>query len=100
MVACTNPKAAGEGAGTGGTVYTDYVQFDVEKMYRFIGVLFANGLAPKPVITNWFELTASDELLGNNFIAPLMNKKMPGGLVVPGVQQWKHLRQFLCLYDP
>ncbi len=29
-VACTNQKAAGAGAGTGGIVYTDYVQFDVD----------------------------------------------------------------------
>ena len=79
MVACTNQKAAGEGAGTGGTVYTDYVQFDVNNMYCFLGVLFANGLALKPDITRWFESTASDELLGNNFIAPQMNKKCQEG---------------------
>ena len=38
MVMCTNQKAAGEGAGTGGTVYMVYVQFDVNEMYCFIGV--------------------------------------------------------------
>ncbi len=99
MLACTNQKAAGEGAGTGGTVYTDYVQFDVDEMYRFIGVLFANGLSPKPDFLKWFDSTGSDPLLGNNFIAPLMNKKMQGGGMVPGVRRWKHFRRFLCLYD-
>ena len=50
MVACTNQKGPSEGAGLGGTVYTDYVQFIVTEMYRFIGVLFANGLSSKPDI--------------------------------------------------
>ena len=100
MVACTNQKAAGEGAGVGGTVYTDFVQFDVNEMYRFIGLLFANGLSPKPDITKWFETSAVDPFLGSDFIAPLMNKKLPGRGVVPGIRRWKHFRRFLCFYDP
>ena len=100
MVACTNQKASGEGAGVGGTVYTDYVQFDVLEMKRMIGLLFANGLSPKPDITKWFETTRSDPLLGNDFIAPLMDKKLAGGGRVPGIRRWKHFRRFFCLYDP
>ena len=100
MVACTNQKAAGEGAGVGGTVYTDFVQFDVNEMYRFLGLLFANGLAPKPDFRKWFETSSMDPLLGSDFIAPLMNKKLPGRGVVPGVRRWKHFRRFLCFYDP
>jgi hypothetical protein len=99
MVACTNQRAAGEGSGVGGTVYTDFVPFDVCEMYRFIGLLFANGLAPKPDFTKWFETAVSDELLGNDFIAPLMNKKLAGGGFIPGIRRWKHFRRFLCLYD-
>ena len=100
MVACTNQKAAGEGAGVGGTVYTDFVQFDVNEMYRFLGLLFANGLAPMPDFRKWFEMSSADPLLGSDFIAPLMNKTLPGRGVVPGVRRWKHFRQFLCFYDP
>ncbi len=64
-------------------MYTDYVQFDVNEMYCFIRVLFANGLAPKPDITKWYklELTAYDELLGNNFIAPLMTIDQVGEIL-------------------
>jgi hypothetical protein len=47
MVMCSNLKAAGEGARNGGTVCTDYVQFHVNKIYHFIGILFVNGLSPK-----------------------------------------------------
>ena len=99
MVACTNQKAASEGAGVGGTLYKDFVQFDVPEMYRFMGLLFANGLAPKPDILSWFETTRTDPLLGNDWIAPQMNKKLPHGGSVPGVRRWRHLRRFLCLYD-
>ena len=99
MVACTNQKAASEGAGVGGTVYNDFVQFDVNEMYRFLGLLFANGLSPKPDITKWFEICGEDPLLGSDFIAPLMNKKLPRSGVVPGIRRWKHFRRFLCFYD-
>ena len=46
----------------GGTVNTDFVPFDVAEMYQFIGLLFANGLSPKPDFTNWFESAAKDKL--------------------------------------
>ena len=99
MVACTNQKAAAEGARVGGTLYKDFVPFDVDEMYRFIGLLFANGLAPKPDITKWFEGSSTDQLLGSDFIAPLMNKRLPRGGNVPGIRRWRHFWCFLCLYD-
>lgn len=42
MVNCTNTKAAADGSGAGGTLYTDFVPFDVPEMYSFISLLFAN----------------------------------------------------------
>ena len=98
MVPCTNQKAASEGAGQGGSLYPDYVQFDVDEMYRFIGLLFANGVAPKPDMTMWFERTSKEPLFGNDMIAPLMDKILKHGKV-PGVRRWKHFRRFLCMYD-
>ncbi len=63
-------------------------------------LLFANGLAPKPDITKWFEGSSTDQLLGSNFIAPLMNKRLPnGGNHVPGIRRWRHFWHFLCWYD-
>jgi hypothetical protein len=85
MVVCTKQKAASEGAGVGGTLYNDFVQFDVPKMYRFMGLLFANGLAPKQDILSWFETTRTDPLLSNGWIAWQMNKKLPHGRSVLGV---------------
>ena len=40
-----------------------------------IELLFANRLPLKPDITKWFGTTVSNELLGNDFIVLLMNKK-------------------------
>ena len=99
MVNCSNQKAAADGAGAGGTVYKDFVPFDVDEIYRFIGLLFANGIAPKPDVKLWFEGTSREPLFGNDFVATRMDKKLPDGRVIPGVRRWKHFRRFLCLYD-
>ena len=54
MVETTNTRAASEGAGPGGTKYSDYTSFDVPEMYKFIGLFLANGLSPKPSMDLWF----------------------------------------------
>ena len=52
IVPCTNQTAASKGAGVCGTLYKDFVQFDVSDMYCFMGLLFVNGLALKPDIVS------------------------------------------------
>ena len=47
MVDTTNKRAASEGAGPGGTKYRDYAPFDVQEMYKFIGLFIVNALIPR-----------------------------------------------------
>jgi hypothetical protein len=75
IVNTTNARASSEGAGFGGTVYTDYKNFDLEEVNKMIGLLFLNGLAPRPMFTMWFE---HHNIFGNEFIAKAMNKQMEG----------------------
>ena len=54
IVETTIKRAASEGAGPGGTKYSDYTPFDVPEMYKFIGLFLANGLSSKPSMDLWF----------------------------------------------
>jgi hypothetical protein len=76
IVNTTNAQAAAEGADFGGTVYTDYKPFDLEEVNKMIGLLFLNGLAPRPMFTMWFE---HHNIFGNEFIGKAMNKQMACG---------------------
>ena len=56
----TNHRACAEGVGLGVTGremkdYRDYVAFDDAEINKFIGLMFANGLMPKPVFETWFK---------------------------------------------
>ena len=99
MVETTNKRAASEGAGPGGTKYPDYVPFDVPEMYKHIGLLFANGLSPKPSIDLWFVKGVEHRLWGNDSFATAMDKRLPNGKTVKGYQRWKHFRAYFALYD-
>ena len=50
--------------------------FDDAEIYRFIGVPFAYGLAPKPHIDYWFESTERFPLFGNDLISRVMAKEV------------------------
>ena len=88
IVDTTNARAAAEGAGFGGTVYRDYEPFDLEEVNKMIGLLFLNGLAPRPIFTMWFQ---HHNIFGNNFIGEAMNKQMTRcKRSIRGIQRWKH----------
>ncbi len=76
IIDTTNARAAVEGAGFGGTVYTDYEPFNLKEVNKEIGLLFLNGLAPRPMFTMWFE---QHNIFGDEFIAKAMNKQMASG---------------------
>jgi len=100
MVNCTNQHAASEGAGAGGTTYIDWVPFDIPEMYKFIGLMFVNGLSPKPSMDLWFLSTAENRMFGNNYVSKLMDKNLGQGKgQVKGFRRWKHFWRFLALYD-
>jgi hypothetical protein len=97
IVDTTNARAAAEGAGFGGSIYHDYEPFDTAEMYRFLGLLFLNGLSPRPRISMWFE---SHIIFGNEFIAKAMHKQRGRGQrSIHGARRWKHFRRFMCMFD-
>ena len=97
IVDTTNARAAAEGAGFGGSIYNDYEPFDSAEVYKMIGLLFVNGISPRPRINMWFE---RHPIFGNNFIAGAMNRQLPQGRrAVRGIRRWKHFRHFMCMFD-
>ena len=97
IVDTTNARAAAEGAGFGGTVYSDYVPFDVEEMYKMMGLLLVNGVCPRPGIHMWFE---RHPIFGNEFISNALKKQGRGGeRAIRGFRRWKHFRRFMCMFD-
>ena len=69
----TNYRAMAGGASTG--EFADFVPFDLAEVNEFIGLLFLNGLWPKPQMEFWFAGAASEPLFGNDKIAEEMKKK-------------------------
>ena len=76
MTNATNDRAASNGAGSGTGQFQDLVLFDDREIYRFIGILFANGFAPKPRIDYWFETAQAYPLFGNDLVSRLMGKEV------------------------
>ena len=52
LVKATNGRAVADGAGTG--TYVDFVPFDLPELNKFVSLIFANGLTPKPQFEYWF----------------------------------------------
>ncbi len=51
--------------------------FDDAEIYRFIGVLFVSGIAPKPRIDYWFEPAQTSPLFWNDVVSRAMAKEVP-----------------------
>ena len=66
MTDATNLQAASDGVGSGRGEYKDFAQVDVDEVYKMVGVLFANGLAPKPQLEYWGEPTSKLPLFGSD----------------------------------
>jgi hypothetical protein len=95
IVNTTNARALSEGTGFGGTDNTDYKNFDLEEVNKMIGLLFLNGLAPRPML--WFK---HHNIFGNKFIAKVMNKQMESvERLIRGIRRWKHFRRLMCMFD-
>ena len=97
MVDTTNARAAAEGAGFGGTQYNDWEPFNLAEMNKMIGLLFVNGLSPRPRIKMWFE---PYPIFGNTFIGGAMHKPRTGGRrALHGMRRWAQFRRFMCMFD-
>jgi hypothetical protein len=69
----TNLWACSSRVGSG--KYQDFMPFDLAEMYKMIGVLFANGLTPKPQFDYWFKLQDQEPFLGSNLISEALDWK-------------------------
>jgi hypothetical protein len=97
IVNTTNFRAAAEGAA--GSTYQDFVPFDVDEVYKFLGLLFCNGVSPKPQFVYWFLGRRQSKVFGNDWFSTFFDKRLPGGRVIKGERRWNHFRRFMCLYD-
>ena len=75
IVDTMNARAAAEGAGFGGMVYYDNVSFNVEEVYKMMGLMLVNGVCPRPGVIMWFE---KHPIFGNEFISTALNKQVRG----------------------
>jgi hypothetical protein len=94
----TNLWAYSSGAGSG--EYQDFMPFDLAEVYKMIGVLFANGLTPKPQFDYWFKLQDQEPLLGSNLISKALDQKnLATEKTVKAIWQLLHFRRFFTLQD-
>ena len=70
--------------------------FDDNEIYKFIGLMFANGLNPRPKFESWFDNPMSRPMFALNFIKGVFDKRVHG-VTISGRRRWQHLRRFLTL---
>ncbi len=65
-----------------------------------IGILFVNGLLPKPQIESWFKLLLEQPLFGNDFFSTQLAKRNYATMTtVGGLQCWTHFCCYLTISD-
>ena len=73
VVEATNLRAYASGAGSG--QYADFIPFDALEFYKMFGVLFANGLSPKPQFDLWFSPLSKEPLLGSDMMTNALRRR-------------------------
>jgi len=97
-VTATNLRVYSSRAGSG--EYQDFMLFDLTEMYKMIGVLFANGLTPKPQFDFWFCTQEEEPLFGSNMISKaLAQKNLAMGNTIKASRRWKHFRCYFTMQD-
>ena len=97
-VTATNLRAYANGAGSG--EYTDFMSFDSNEMYKMFGVLFANGLTPKPQVDYWFCSKDKEPLLGSDLISTFLRRKNSAtGKTIKAAHRWKHFCRYFTVAD-
>ncbi len=73
---------------------------DTDKLYKMVGVLFANGLSPKPRLEYWFETTSTYPLFGSDLVSKVTEKRIClTGWMIQGSCHWWHFRRILSISD-
>ncbi|KAL7502757.1 hypothetical protein ACHAXN_000661 [Cyclotella atomus] len=93
IVNTTNMRATAEGAGR--SVYQDWVPFTREEVYKFTGLMFCNGISPKPQVAHWFKSTSQNRILGNDAVCNLFDVRVARGKVIAGLDRWYQYRRFM-----
>jgi hypothetical protein len=97
-VTATNLRAYANGAGSG--EYSDFVSFDSAEMYKMFGVLFANGLTPKPQFEYWFCSEDKEPLLGSDLISNALAKRNAATCkTIKAARRWRHFRRYFTVAD-
>jgi hypothetical protein len=96
-----NLRAAADGAGSGHGAYYDFVPFeDVVEIYKLVGILFANGLTPKPRLEYWFQTTHDQPLFGSNLVMKVMEKSfLVSDWTIWGLRRWRHFCRIFTMVD-
>jgi hypothetical protein len=97
----TNYRASAEGVGLGETGsekkdFGDFKPFDDDEMYKFIGLMLANGLTPRSNFASWFCSTPNRPAYDANFAKGVFDKRVQG-ITISGLRRWRHFRRFLTL---
>jgi hypothetical protein len=62
------------------------------------GVLFANGLSPKPLFEYWFCSEDREPLLGSNLISHALRKRNSAtGKTIKAARRWRHFRRYFTV---
>ena len=77
----TNYRASAEGVGLGETGsekkdFGDFKPFDDDEMYKFIGLMLANGLTPRSNFASWFCSTPNRPAYDANFAKGVFDKRV------------------------
>ncbi len=73
--------------------------FESAKMHKMFGVLFANGLTPKPQFDYWFCSEDKEPLLGSDLMsnALVMKKNSAMGKTIKSARCWKHFHWYFTV---
>jgi hypothetical protein len=92
MTTWTNLKAMLANAGTGGSMYPNFVPFLIIEIRQHLGLYIFNGLNPSPQVEMKFEQQEDDEVNGNDFIYESFGSNAE--------QRHRHFKAFFAVQDP
>jgi hypothetical protein len=68
------------------------------ELYKMIGILFANGLTPKPQFEYWFCLEDKEPLFWSNLVTnTLLWKNTSTGKTIKMARHWRHFSRYFTV---